>query len=402
MAVLSELRNWNKQDYANWGKNRLIFTGGRILLGLVLGAAAALGWNIGLLGLVALGCTTLLQSVIIWRDQKQHEERLTQDYRDEIAGKLNLSPAQVKVHDLHTVANGDPEMGLPGNDVLKEDINRSGWHQLMRLGATIASAAVMLTAFLLIPESTMTWITHGYQQVLQTITFGLLGSSEGHIWQPVSAMLFSGIGMSILNNLFDYGFEYVAGMNQRTTAAYIRDIRTDISKGKDISYEQVFSVFVAADKVLANTIKQEFGNAYEQLKPIEQAQALLKYGKHYPIVELTDKLNSRVIEPNELAFAAVGQKSGVANNAAQSYSQSHSVAHHVGPGLLVDIAPETTNIAAQDNALMAPSPPIANDNRHTSFVERIGQQNKGDQSLSHVQRLEQSRQIAQRDIEPKR
>lgn len=215
-------------------------------------------------------------------------------------------------------------------------------------------------------------------------------------------MLASGIGMSIFNYIYDYFGEKATGLDQRSASSIVREIRHDLSKGIEISYERVFGVFVASDPALANTIAREFGAPYEELTPINQAQALITFGKHYPILELTKDLNNRQIEANELTFAAVGQKSGVPRHEAPRAYIPAEVMALQEISLNMGVAPELSP-ALQRTAMMPPEVTgPANDNRTISFVDRVGGSRR-DAPLSHVERLERQRELAKlADKEPKR
>jgi len=385
------LDNWDRWDYANWGNNRLIYTGGRILLGLVMASMAFT--SLPLLGLVAVAATGLLQGFIIWRDQKQHEEKLLQDYRHEIAAKLNLNPAEVTVRDLHTIADGDPEMGLQGNSILKEAVNRNGTRQIVRLVSTIASALSVFAVFLMLPSETIQAISKAYGELLQAVSFKVLGKDSGIFWRPIGAMLASGIGMSMFNYIYDYFGEKAAGLDQRSASSYIREIRHDLSKGMEITYERVFGVFVAADTALSGAIAREFGAPYEQLSAINQAQALIKYGKHYPILEVTKDLNNHQIDANELAFVAVGQKSGVPRYESPRKHIPLEIRALQELGMNLSLTPELPPAMQRVNAAVVEVDGPANDNRTASFVDRVGGARR-DTALSHVERLEKQRELA--------
>lgn len=290
----------------NFVKDRLVYMTGRGLMSMAfLGLALAVpGIGLTPLALTAIGLTGVLQGALVWRDQRRSEEKLINEYRDEIAARTGVNPERVGLEDLRTVAYGDEEQGIEENVVLRQAIERSGQKKLLRLGSTILSAVVALTAVsLFMPPEAL----HGLAEWVRQSTGGWLASNT----TIFGAMLVSGTGMGLLNNFFDYVGEPVLGLDVPTAHSQIKAMNLDISRNKQVSKERVFGVFVAADQVLGRAIEEAYGKPYYRLSIIEQQHATNEFGRHYPIEQLTHDINARQVQPDELAFAAVGQQSGV-------------------------------------------------------------------------------------------
>ncbi len=290
----------------NFFKDRLLYMTGRGLMSMAFVGVALAAPGIGLmpLALAAIGLTGLLQGVLVWREQSRTEEKLVEHYRDEIASKLEISPAQVDVDALHKLAYGDKAEGVEANPVLRQSIEHSGEKKLLRLGSTILAA---LTALVAVSSFVPPEAIQSISSWVQNVSGGWLANNT----TIFGAMLISGTGMGLVNNAYDALGESLLGLDKPTAGSQIKAINLDISRNKNVSKEQVFGVFVAADKVLADAIEEACGKPYFRLTPKAQKRALVEFGRHYPIEALTDDINHRQMKPVELAFAAVGQESGV-------------------------------------------------------------------------------------------
>lgn len=392
-------------DIVHWVKGRAMYMAGRGLLSMALILAASyMPFTVGLtpFSMVAVAATGLLQGALIWRDQRRHEDRLLQEYRGEVAAKLGRDPAQVTVGDLHTVANGAPEAGLESNPVISEAINHNSKKQLVRMMTTVVSAILTFGGLLLFAGA----VIPGVESVAQSYA-DLIGSANPI--QVVGAMLVSGTGMGIVNGMLDRVAEPILRLNKKPANHYIREIRKAMKRNKLIAQEQVFGVFVAADSVLSNVIKEAYGKDYHKLSSAEQSEAMAYFGSDYHLAELTDDLNNRQIEADELAFAAVGQRSGVPRKplpqelqeekseleaakeeliqaVSQDYEQAKEGAKHVG-----DSAGHFVSKVREEGA--------TNDNTHKSFAERVGAK-KTEPHRSHAERVLASRsaELEDRDI----
>lgn len=366
----------------NFFKDRLLYMTGRGLMSMAFVGVALAAPGIGLmpLALAAIGLTGLLQGVLVWREQSRTEERLLEHYREEIASKLEISPAKVGVNELHKVAYGDKAEGVEANPVLRQSIEHSGEKKLLRLGSTILAA---LTALVAVSSFVPPEAIQSISSWVQEVSGGWLANNT----TIFGAMLVSGTGMGLVNNAYDAIGESLLGLDKPTAGSQIKAINLDISRNKNVTKEQVFGVFVAADKVLADAIEEACGKSYFNLTPKVQQRALVEFGRHYPIEALTYDINHRQVKPVELAFAAVGQESGVPRK---------GVPQKVGEER--DPVDEAVDIVK--NKLVGESPAVPRQSeQNESYIAQVTRA-QTQSGMSHVERELQRRSEALEQMPP--
>lgn len=378
-------------NYAsNWVKNRFIYMTGRGLLSMVLLFGASLfvpGGTIGLgaIGLI-VGVTAGLQAFVTYREEQAGEQAIVSEYREEIATRLGIHPAGVGKEHLQLLANGSLNRNIEPNAVLYQAIQQNQNKHLLRFVTTGFSAFAMASV-LMIP---------GLVESLGSMIQNLTGGSffEPRVPGVAAAMLISGTGMSWLNTALDQIGDRVMGLNRPTAHELIVRMKDGLERGRAVTKEQVFGVYVAADAGLAHAIEERFGKRYDQLHPQVQAQALEHYGAGYQIEQITRDINNRQIQVTELGFSAAGQASGVPRRAVPkpvTREQERSQSTH----LIQEVRAALAGSAGKKKP--------ANDNQHQfakhfqptesakqSFVERVGGEREAD-AQSFIQREQQRR-----------
>lgn len=317
---------WSK--LGSWGKNQLIYYTGREVLGFAVlpllftsvlsGLAPGIGTWVAFA--VALAATVPLQFYIGWRKQAAVENRMLKDYKNEIAAQVGIPEHEVTREHLHQVADGDLEKGVLPNQVIAQARDRAGTRQTVRQLLVSASAVATFGLFFALVgtpfmdgavEAIGSWAERGIEKVL------------GIEWpvdrQVLTAMLFSGMGLSMVNTALDYASNLLFGLNRKTAHDQILEIRHDMARDKEVTREQVFGVFVAINPGLDALIEGIYGKPYYNLDPAVQTEAMTVYGREYSRVNrqhrniegLTADINDKRIEADELAFAVFGRYSGV-------------------------------------------------------------------------------------------
>lgn len=293
-------------DLGYWTKRTIALVTGRSLFNFALAfAVPMLGAGNFVVAAAITGFGLLYSSFFIYRDYKYHEGRLTDQYRDEIAAYLGLDPLKVDGNHLNLMAYGDDRKGIQSNPVLKEALEYySKWNMLKLLMMGATSVAVLgLVGYT------------GLGQMISNVfteTVGAVGADK-----LVRNMQIAGIATAtgtvgfVLNYAFENALYQGLGFNHPTANDLIRSIRRDVHRGVEVSEERIFGVFVAANKVLASHIEREFEGRYEELPPKTQKIALEMFAQELPIRQTTKDVNGRFIQPDELAFIAIGQASGV-------------------------------------------------------------------------------------------
>lgn len=300
------------QEIVEWTKNRLIYMSGRGILGF----GVVLGSSFGpAVFPFAVAGTAALQAVISWRKERRQESMLLSAYKEEVGAILDKNPEDVTTDDLQTVAQGDKEKGIEGNAVLAEALEYNSKRGLMEMvTSALSGLAIIATTFgvfqLLFGVDLISQTGGILERAYEKVPFlGDQLTSRGG--QVLGTMFLAGTGLTFFNQVFDRIGEKMLDIDKEPAIVNISKLRREIDKGKMLTPEQVFGVYVAANESLGETIAQEFGQPYEKLSQRQQHLALEEFGQGLNIHKLTYDINHYHIEPEELAFTAVGQSSGV-------------------------------------------------------------------------------------------
>ena len=163
-------------------------------------------------------------------------------------------------------------------------------------------------------------------------------------------------------------------LDHHTSEEQIEEIYKAQRKGRVVSEEQVFAVFVSANPELGNYIKQHFGNGFEELSAADKESLTKVIGEKLDVPKITDDINHNRVKATELAFVVEGKMSGVLPKEGDSPKQS----------VLMTIKQKLhgTGHREEDHS------PV----KH-GFIERVVRVPR--EHMSHVQRLEESRAAEQ-------
>jgi len=232
---------------------------------------------------IMLGLTVPVQYYIGHRKQKAVEERLVDEYRNEIAAQVGVPEKEVTREHLHEVADGSPQKGVRANPVLEQARDRESSRQLLRMITLGGAAAITVGAFMgfaqlpFVQEHVI-----GNIQSLANSASTMLGFQPAGQSAPIlTAVLFSGTVLNLINSTLDRLAEGLFGLNQKTAHEQVRDIRRDMNRSRTITKEQVFGVFVAANPGLSTMIEAIYDKPYYKLSADEQQEVLSVYGRPY-------------------------------------------------------------------------------------------------------------------------
>lgn len=275
---------------------------GRGLIAVALFGAGLAHLEFGPAAFLALPLITGFQAFMDYRKEQNARYDLLNNYREEVAVKLGIDPKGVTVKDVEMLVNGNVEMGIDPNPILAEAWQRTGKSLRMRLVTTAIAGFAALGLVLGTP------FAQDVQSIVHTVTsdnpFGLAFTYTG-------LTLTGGLVLQTINRVLDAVGAMVLGINKSTVQDHIRMLDKQLQRGQMLTREQVMSVFVAADAGLAERIEYYYGKPYDRLPPTYQRHAALHLGAECGVEEMTYDLNFGYVKTQELAFAAVGQSSGV-------------------------------------------------------------------------------------------
>lgn len=293
---------------------------GRGFIGVALIAVGAMtSWTMQPAMWVALPLLTGFQAFMDYRKEQNAKHHLLEEFGEEISKTLGKPQKDLTLKDLQTVAEGDPSRGIKPNIVLDEEWDRIGRKRTIQFITTAVSGlgAFMLVQMPLFGGSTIVDLAGNLVAQGQGFAASVLGA-ESFFGQMVATgftytglTLSAGIILQTANATLDFVTFGALGLSRKTTHDRIDDISKDLERGKLITKEQVLGVFVSANPDLAEDIREAFGKDYDKLGWQKQQAAVAKFGEPYKIYDLAYMLNFKTIKPQELAFAVVGEESGV-------------------------------------------------------------------------------------------
>lgn len=359
-----------------------------------LAGIAGLTSGVGPLIMVAGPLSAAVSMAIVHGDHVHRRFRLLKRYGKEIAAKLGdgRTPETLTEKDLELVANGDKKAGIVANPILKSALEDSskerGW------GMAIAA----ITSLVSVAAAVMLFHSGGALEDLKGISKLLVGGAVGFsIYVPVSTTL-------------HYIGQKFFGLEKETVEERIHGIRRSVEYGKAISQEQVLEVVVAANPAMDKIIQYNFGKRFAKLDEAERAQLIEAVQSQIDLARITADINAGVLRPEELAFTAVGQESGVgrlkapeerkrfkswAQEAWQSCVESCQALLPSTRPVAVEQSPEAVTIRAESEdkntqALLHAEHHEAPGKKH-SFVKMVGARRGQEGDMSFVQQVESSR-----------
>lgn len=303
------------EDTGQFVKNALKFAFGRGL-GFILPVAATLTFA----GISPVAFTVLpfvvfplafgVNAWVNYGNQKFEERKLLSHYRDEISTVLGVPKEQVTLEHLKAVAYGDDTLGVPGNAVIAQHLDRVGQRHWMKNINNLAATGVSMVTFFALP-----WLfSLGGNSPGATSTFvGAWLGLDAAALSKVGALGFaSGFVTLGMGKIFDVVTSNVMGYAQPSVHEVIGGMRAQLAQGKAVQPEQVFALMVQADPGLAALVEQQFGQPYIALSAKQQHTATVQLGDTHQVAKIAELINSRQMQVDELAFLLVGQKSGTA------------------------------------------------------------------------------------------
>jgi len=227
-------------------------------------------------------------------DHRVELNRIKDEYRHEIAGRLGKRADKVTVHDMEKIAKESP--------VLREAVRRSTARRNVSVVATVAATAATLIAVPLVMHGLL---LTGFAAIAVESVVGFLS------FMGVERV-FSKIGEKRLNLEepdAKAALRSTALQGEMSVAGQITGLAHLQEKKKAISQEQVLTVLASANRTLAAQIESRFGAPFAKLSESNKRRALEQLGAEYNIAQLTADLNAHRIRAQELAFTAYGRTS---------------------------------------------------------------------------------------------
>ena len=261
--------------------------------------------------LVALPIGAAFSAGMYLQSHKYREKRILNQYKDEISAVMGVEPDQVSVAQLRQVARGNPRLGIEPNPVLNEALgvnDRLRNHDLWARGLSVVATGLMLLS---LSSGNLAGIGEVFGAVKDTVGTSLGFAAAGGALQFGGIVLAGGLLSGVLNLAFRHVIREFGGNDIRTAQSLIQDIAVDVKRGHTITPERVLEVYVAVNPEAAAAIKEKFGVAYGDLPSDVQQQLVAESGKQGELRQLAKDITARQVQPEELAFAAVGSASGV-------------------------------------------------------------------------------------------
>lgn len=342
--------------------------------------ATAAGALNGIGGLVTIGLAAAVSAGLTQMDYYHRKDNLKELYKEEIATKLGKPAKKIGRDDLDTLGKG--------NRVIQEELNRSKKQRNFGVGLSfIASMAALAVISLALPA--------------------VLGMAMGTTAAVASHTALTGVGGFLLKaavGLMTYHtvkdpLHFVADklfdIDKHTTNDRIVSMKRDREMGKAVSREEVLAVFVAANPRLDNYIKQEYGQNYDALNIEAKRQVAQELSQYVPLDKLTMEINAGKVNVTELAFAVEGEASGVNHLVKPVEPEKRGLLGQLWDKMTGKVS---ARAEAYAEAYVTPLTGMAaqtvvmqyNEAPEKSFVEKLGKSRK-DTSLSHVERLENTR-----------
>ncbi len=345
----------------------------------------------GLGGIVTIGLAATVSAVLTQMDYIHRKDNLKDLYKEELSHKLH-KPAKKLTRD-------DLDEASKSNHVIDEEMHRNRKQRNYGIALSfMASMASLAVVMIVLPE-------------VLTLAFGAI-AAEAAVAGIGGFFLKAAVGLVTYHAVKDplhWVADKLFGIDERTTNDLIVNIKRDREAGKIISREQIMAVFVASNPELDKYIVSEYGKHFDDLPLGAKQKATQELSHMLPLDKLTLEINSGKVNVSELAFAVEGQASGVSHTVAQPHEERR-------PGLLVKMlaglgtaiggvkggvakvigpdaaSPQEVSIGSiMQASKVAVEKSHHSEDKQKSFVNKLSGQAA---QLSHVERLEQSREHA--------
>ncbi len=238
---------------------------------------------------------------LVQMDHTHRKAQLLDRYREEISKVTGKSPAKVQEQDLLDVANGSFTKNIPRNPTLRQALKQSTTAR--NIGVLVSAAAAAATFFII--SSTLGHVDFGH--------FTSVGQAAGEL-------LSHGLAGFLTYNVIKQPLHFIAakvmGLREETVDDCIATIKRARAHGKLIAQEQVLDVYIEAHPQLGENIKTGFGKDFADMNVAEKIRVMESIPKdQFDLRKVTEDINLGHIKPEELAFMAFGQRSGVERKA---------------------------------------------------------------------------------------
>jgi hypothetical protein len=226
---------------------------------------------------------------LVQMDHNHRSESLMNRYREEIATATGKAPDKVQEQDLLNVADRNP--------TLRQALKHSARERNIGVVISAVSAAATYIATGLIFGSHAVDLSQSIGAVASDLlTRGLTGFAAYNL---VKAPL-------------HLAASQLLGLKEETVDDAIASIRRTRAHGKLVAQEQVLDVFIEAHPEIGKSVEAQFGKPFWNMKVDEKIQVMKSIPKEQlDLRKTTEDINLGHIKPEELAFMAFGQRSGV-------------------------------------------------------------------------------------------
>lgn len=364
------------------------------------------------IGFIVIPAASAFSAVLTQVDYIHRRNQLTEDFKPELAAKLGKKEAEVTASDLDKVAEVNP--------TLNEATRVSRWERNIGVVISALSTALVMTAMMLLD------VKNGGPALLSDGQ-GFLGMNGGSLFSASGLTELAVKGTVALGGYFavktpmHYIADQIGGVKEKTVADHILDLRHEVRHGRGLSQERVLGVLLEAHPTLDEAIAKDYGKPFIALPAKAKRAVIREMGPALQLEQLTEDINLGRVRPEEIAFKAYGQESGVARKelagpvpVAESVIGNvlHKVKDKLGGLVHATTQPET----AQAQPVTVPMPvenapryvsadfetpdhqgaisvrAMRDDTRkgeHRSFVSLVGRHATA-QGMTHVERVERS------------
>ena len=332
-------------------------------------------------GLVMVGLAAGVSASLTQMDYIHRKDNIKDLYKEELSARLGKPLKKLTRDDLDTLGKE--------NQVVHEELQQIKKQRTFGVAMSFVASMVALTMVVLVlPEvvAAATGVAGGHAAM------HALGWGGALALKAVTGLLTYNAVKQPLHHVADKLFD----LDYTTTHDHIVGLKREREAGRNITREQVLSVYASANPTLDHMISREYGKKFDALSPDKKAIAAMEMGKLIPLDKLATDINTGKINVTELAFAVEGQMSGVQNgrpveeekkgiiNALFTGVKNTFVKTNSQP----DPTQQRISAIAAETSTMNLGPPEQSKATH---LERLGRKPVGAE-LAYVERLDQQRE----------
>lgn len=337
---------------------------------------------------LGLGLAAGVSAALTQMDYIHKKNNLTNFYKEEIAAKQHKHIDHVTVEDLESLAGMDKKKIGQTNHVFSEEVRKAKSRRNFGIVFSVVASIGAIGAVV------------GMAPALDVLAGQILSKGAGELAHyAVHFVLHAAAGVAAYNVIktpIHWLGDKLFGLDKKTTHDRIAEIKRDHDDGKVITQEEVLSVFVSANKELADFIQVKYGKPFDKLVYADKHAIAEHVGEMVNLQQITENINHGRLNATELAFTVEGQVSGVGLKEGQNREKR---------GVLLAMKEKFHRVIERWNEPHQPAPALAtvahsaphsmpevysNDPQAVSHVARLGRP-RHNAELGHVQRLEQSR-----------